>query len=185
MDVTTLDKLAGRVADGDKGAYTLLLREAARIVRGYVYSRVTDRDRAHVEDIVQETLLAVHTKYQSYDPSLPFLPWLRTIAHHKLVDLWRRQKIAFLVTIEETDDILVASDAPRTDASLTLEKLFENLNEKQRRIVQLARLDGKSMVEIATEMSLSVSDVKVTLHRAIQKLTHIAQQDDGGNHAHG
>ena len=180
-----LDQIAGEVARGDKAAYTALLREAARIVRGYVYARVSGRDRAVVEDIVQETLLTIHTKYHSYDPSLPFLPWLRTIAHHKLIDHWRRQKIAFLVAIEESDADLVASQAPQTDAVLTLEKMFETLNDKQRRIVQMARLDGKSMSEIASEMSLSVSDVKVTLHRAIAKLTSLAQQDSGREHAHG
>ncbi len=186
MDRLNLDALVARVAQGDQQAYVSLLRESARIVRGYVYVRVAVQDRSAVEDIVQDTLLAIHVKYQSYDPSLPFLPWLRTVAHHKLVDHWRRQKIAFLVSIDEGDADLVVADIPQTDTVMTLERLFENLSDKQRKIIQMARLDGKTMAEIADEMSLSVSDVKVTLHRAIQKLSVFAlrYRADGSGHAH-
>lgn len=182
-----LDALTARIARGDGQAYQSLLRESARIVRGYVYARVSMADRPAVEDIVQDTLLAIHTKYRSYDPSLPFLPWLRTVAHHKLVDHWRRRRVAFLVSIEESDADLVASSVPQTDAAMTLEKLFETLSEKQRRIVRLARLEGKTMAEIAADLSISVPDVKVTLHRAIRKLSqHALEQDGGGKtHAHG
>lgn len=191
MEKPNLDELAKLVTLGDKRAYAQLLAAAALVVRGYVYARVTGRDRQIVEDVVQETLLAVHTKYQSYDPTLPFLPWLRTVAHHKLVDYWRRQKIAFLVSIDDEDapldiaNIIQAED--HSNAALSLERLFEKLNDKQRRIVQLAKLDGKTMVEIADELSITVADAKVTLHRAILKLSDIAQNDnkERAGHAHG
>jgi RNA polymerase sigma-70 factor (ECF subfamily) len=175
MNRPDIDKLAVQVAGGDTTVYQTLLQECARIIRGYVYARVGARDRSAVEDIVQDTLLAIHTKYHSYDPSMAFLPWLRTIAHHKLIDHWRRQKISDIVSIDDNEiHLLIASDTQQTDTIMSLEKLFENLSDKQKHIVQLARLEGKTMVEIATELSLSVSDVKVTLHRAIQKLSSIA-----------
>ena len=187
MKPQDLDDLARKVAAGNAAAYTPLLRDAARVVRAYVSARVTGNDRAVIEDIVQDTLLAVHTKFQTYDPAMPFMPWLRTIAHHKLIDHWRRQKIAFLVTIEDSDAELVAADTPQTEAAITLEKLFEKLSDKQRRVVQMARLDGKSMAEIAAELGVSVSDAKVTLHRAIMKLSDYVQRehDKGASHANG
>ncbi|MBU6235835.1 MAG: sigma-70 family RNA polymerase sigma factor [Alphaproteobacteria bacterium] len=188
MDRATFDALAALVAHGDGRAYAQLLRLAAQYIRNYVGLRVTGKDRAAIEDIVQDTLLALHTRYQSYDPSMPFLPWLKTIAHHKLVDHWRRQNIAFLVSIDDTGDDLEDSAVAenRSDATLSLERMFDALTDKQRRVIQLAKLDGKSMAEIAAELKITVSDAKVTLHRALQKLSTFAQTNKNGEgHAHG
>jgi len=44
--------------------------------------------------------------------------------------------------------------------------------------VRLARIDGKSMQEIADELKLTVPDVKVTLHRALKKLAANAQEGE-------
>lgn len=190
MDANTIQRLVAKVAEGDKVAYTELLRLSASIVRAHVAARVTGRDRMMIEDIVQDTLLAVHTKYHSYDPSMPYLPWLRTVAHHKLVDHWRRQNIAFLISVDDTESgidlVEPVSAEAHSDAAITLERMFDELSEKQRRVVQLAKLDGKTMVEIAEDLKISVSDAKVTLHRAITRLSVLAQnhQKGGEGHAH-
>ena len=44
-----------------------------------------------VEDLVQETLLALHLQRGTYDTSVPVTAWVHGIARHKLVDLWRRR----------------------------------------------------------------------------------------------
>lgn len=177
MDKYNLDHLVKDVAAGDANAYRKLLEVSARLVRGYVLAKMPT-GRADAEDVVQETLLAVHLKYNSYDPSLPFLPWLRTIAHHKLVDHWRKKNISGAVPLEE--DVIDArgDESANTNAALTLEKLLMALPEKQQTIVRLARIDGKSMQEIADELKLTVPDVKVTLHRALKKLAENAKENE-------
>ncbi len=49
------------------------------------------RGPADCEDIVQETLLAIHLKRDTRDETQPIEPWLRAIAHYKLVDHLRRR----------------------------------------------------------------------------------------------
>lgn len=186
MDKYNLDQLVKDVAAGDEAAYRRLLEASAKLVRGYLLSKISGPMRADVEDIVQEILLTVHLKYHSYDPTLPFLPWLRTIAHHKLVDTWRKRKLSGTVPLDDflTETIAdTASQSGDTDAALTLERLMEALPEKQQKVVKLARIDGKSMAEIAKEMMISVADVKVTLHRAIKKLADNVKEKSA--HAHG
>ena len=78
---------------GDAAAYNELLASLAPVLRS-----VTRRGLARgglpvedAEDIVQETLLAVHLKRQTWDESLPFMPWLRAVARNKLLDAVRRR----------------------------------------------------------------------------------------------
>lgn len=186
MDKYNLDQLVREVAAGDKDAYRKLLDVSAKLIRGYLAVQMAAGTKGDLEDIVQETLLAVHLKYHTYNPDLPYLPWLRTIAHHKLIDHWRRSKIARTINLDDNLIENLPAQETANDASLTVDRLLSQLPEKQQRIVRLARLDGKSMAEIANEMSLSVSDVKVTLHRAIQKLARAIKDDEmETGHAHG
>jgi len=178
MDKYNLDQLVKDVAAGDAGAYRRLLEASARLVRGYVLAKMPASHKGDAEDVVQETLLAVHLKYNSYDPALPFMPWLRTIAHHKLVDFWRKKNISGGVPLEEDVVDARGDESANTDAALTLEKLLTALPDKQQSIVRLARIDGKSMQEIADELKLTVPDVKVTLHRALKKLAANAQEGE-------
>lgn len=177
MDKNELDRLVKEVAAGDASAYRRLLEASARLVRGYVLAKMPPAHRGDAEDVVQETLLAVHLKYNSYNPALPFLPWLRTIAHHKLVDFWRKRNISGALPLEEDVVDARGDESANTNAALTLEKLLAALPDKQQNIVRLARIDGKSMQEIADEMKLSVPDVKVTLHRALKKLAANAKEE--------
>lgn len=184
MERPDFDALVSAVAKGDASAYRRLLEASARLVRGYLHAKIGGALKGDIEDIVQETLLAVHLKYYSYNASMPFLPWLRTIAHHKLVDALRKRRMAQVVSLDDFMlETLPAAESAETDSALTLERYMASLNDKQQRIVKLARIDGKSMNEIAAELKLSVADVKVTLHRALRKLAHLAKED--GAHAHG
>ena len=177
MDRYDLARLVRDVANGDQAAYRTLLDVSARLVRGYVRQQTGGQGNADIEDIVQETLLAVHTKYHSYDPAYPYLPWLRAIARHKLVDAWRRLKPGSTVPLDDDSTFAVMADTPSdaSDAGLTLERLLVQLPDKQQKIVRLARLEGRAMAEIAGDLAISVADVKVSLHRAIKKLAALAQ----------
>lgn len=83
---------------GDSGAHRELLGMLGRYLRGYFARRAGAA--AEVEDLVQETLLAVHLKRDSYDRSLPFTPWAYTLARYKLIDHLRRRKRALQVPLE-------------------------------------------------------------------------------------
>jgi RNA polymerase sigma-70 factor (ECF subfamily) len=74
---------------GDAGAYRMLLAGLTRHLRGY-YARRLDSGAA--EDAVQETLIAIHTRRATYDPSLPFTAWVYGIARYKLIDEYRRHR---------------------------------------------------------------------------------------------
>ncbi len=67
---------------GDNGAYRSLLEALAPYLRRLVRQGFakTGQSADDVEDVVQETLLAIHLKRQTWDADQLFTPWVRVIA---------------------------------------------------------------------------------------------------------
>ena len=97
---------------GDEAAYRMLLQTLssglrAMVRRGFAQAGAPQGD---VEDVVQETLLALHLKRNTWDPSQPLGPWVRAIARHKLIDALRRRGRRIHVPIEGVIDTLAAEE---------------------------------------------------------------------------
>ena len=76
---------------GDEAAHRAFLTEAAALLRAFFRSRLRGRNE-DAEDLVQETLVALHTRRESYDPHYPLTAWLYAIARYRLIDFLRRAK---------------------------------------------------------------------------------------------
>jgi RNA polymerase sigma-70 factor (ECF subfamily) len=63
---------------GDRKAYERLLAGVAEAVRVIVRRRLArlGLSTSEAEDVVQEVLLGIHTKRDTWDESRPFLPWV-------------------------------------------------------------------------------------------------------------
>jgi RNA polymerase sigma-70 factor, ECF subfamily len=157
---------------GDAAAYDRLLtslapalRSAARRGLSRAGLPVTD-----AEDIVQEILLAIHLKRQTWDASLPFGPWLRAIARNKLVDAMRRRGRRDHVPIEEFAETLASETAETTPVPSRLDHHLQSLSERQRSVVTAISLNGASIREAAMQLEMSEGAVRVALHRGLATL---------------
>jgi RNA polymerase sigma-70 factor (ECF subfamily) len=157
---------------GDGNAYHRLLqslsnglRAAAR--RGFAQAGVAPND---VEDVIQETLLAIHLKRHTWDPSQPLGPWVRAIARHKLIDSLRRRGRRVEIPIDTMLDFLTVEethgDLDRADAA----RLVDGLKGRQQSIVRAISLEGQSIREVAQKMSMNEGAVRVALHRGLKSL---------------
>lgn len=161
---------------GDAGAHRAFLTEAAGLLRAYFRNRL--RGQAEdAEDLVQETLVALHTRRDSYDANYPLTAWMYAIARYRLIDFLRRSKRRTHADIDgleigEVDPQYEASDAKR-DVSALLEKL----PEKQRRAIQLVKLEEKSIREAADATGLTESDIKISIHRGLKTLMRLMGQE--------
>src|SRR5262249_30438091 len=81
--------LMAAVQTGDAAAYRRLLTAIAPYLRG-IAARY-HRERADIEDSVQDVLLTVHAVRHTYDPARPFKPWLVAIARRRIIDRLRGQ----------------------------------------------------------------------------------------------
>lgn len=154
---------------GQMRAYHALLRLCAERLRSYFRRRLTGRD-ADVEDLVQETLIAIHCKRATYDPSLPFSAWLHGIARYRLIDFLRRDgRLISLSANEEFEPV----DEGRVDAVLAeidVAAMLAKLTPKQAAAIRLTRIEGYSVREAAELSGQSEPAVKVNVHRGIGRL---------------
>jgi len=121
------------------------------------------------DDVIQETLLAIHLKRHTWCDDRPFLPWLRAIVRHKLVDVARRRRRRSEVPIEDVADRLQApSSGP--DSSVPLERFLRELPRRQREVVEALAVSGASVGETAHRLKMTRGAVYVAFHRGIAAL---------------
>jgi RNA polymerase sigma-70 factor, ECF subfamily len=165
--------------DGDEAAYRMLLESLslglrAAVRRGFAQAGASLSD---VEDVVQETLLALHLKRNTWDPSQPLGPWVRAIARHKLIDALRRRGRRIQVPIESVLETLAAeensSGVDRQDA----ERLVNGLHGRQQEVVRAISLEGQSIRDVAQRLQMKEVAVRVALHRGLKTLANLHQKD--------
>ena len=108
---------------GDAIAYHALLANLAPRLRSY-YERELIRlghSTDQVEDLVQETLLAIHQKRQTYDCIALFTPWLQAIARYRLISFLRsRGAQAIETSIDNGERPAANHDCLRIEAKVSI-----------------------------------------------------------------
>jgi len=172
-----LKALMLRALDGDRAAQSELLSALSGYLRAY-FARRMGRDASDLEDLVQETLLAVHLKRASFDRSQPFTPWAYGVARYKLLDHYRRMGSRAEAPLEDAGALFAADDAAPREARRDLGRLLDGLPERQRNLVKDVKITGLSIEEASQRSGMSVSAVKVSIHRAVQAMARRARDED-------
>ena len=131
-DERSLARLMVLSGKGDRAAYATLLVECQRWLRAYFARRVAP---SYLDDLVQETLMALHQKLATWDSNRPFLPWLAAIARYRWVDQLRR--IYRSESVELSDEIAGEDNEPAITAKISLERLMARLPEAQVRAIEM------------------------------------------------
>src|SRR5262252_6093041 len=155
---------------GDEASHKSLLVKLSAYLRAYFKGQLAriGRSPSDVEDLVQETLIALHTRRHTYDRSQPLTPWVYAIARYRLVDYLRRSKRSTTVPLEEAEEVLADDDPSSVESSLDLDQLLARLSPKARQAIQFVKLDGLSVGEAAARSGMSQSAVKVSVHRGLR-----------------
>ena len=166
-----LKDLLVRGLAGDSSAYHAFLKELSAHLRAFLRGRLS-RLPDEVEDLVQETLLAVHNQRHTYDAGQPLTAWIHAIARYKLIDLLRRRagRDALNDPLDDELEVFAASDTEADDARRDLAKLLERLPDRQRLPIIHMKLEGRSVVEAARITGMSEAAIKVGVHRGLKAL---------------
>ncbi|HEY3047776.1 MAG TPA: sigma-70 family RNA polymerase sigma factor [Polaromonas sp.] len=166
-----LKKLLEQGLAGDGVAYHGFLKELSAHLRGF-FRKNLFRWPDDVEDLVQETLLAVHHQRHTYRPDQPLTAWVHAIARYKLVDLLRSKssREALSDSLDDELEIFATSDTDVADARRDLGKLLAGLPDRQRLPIVHVKLEGLSTMEAAQLTGMSESAVKVGIHRGLKAL---------------
>ena len=157
---------------GDEIAYRRLLEALAPLLRqivGRSFARA-GFGKSDVEDVVQETLLAIHLKRQTWDDDKAITPWVTAIARHKVIDSLRRRGRHAELPIDDFLDVLPAEIPTERLSSRDAERLLSVLSGRQRDVVRAISIEGMSAREAADRFSISEGAVRVALHRGLSAL---------------
>lgn len=157
---------------GDEAAYKMLLVDLTQYLRGLARRSVSGSSLSppDVEDIVQETLLAVHVKRHTWNEDEPFGPWVRAITRYKFIDAVRRRGGRYYLPIEDFSETLAADDPEPQLPVRDIIRMAETLPGKQKTVVMSLFVDGRSTSETADRLDMTEGAVRVTLHRALGTL---------------
>lgn len=156
--------------DGDAAAYRALLAALRNPLLGFYRRRLAPGDADEAEDLVQETLIAIHNRRATYDPALPFTAWAYAIARYKLIDHLRRRGRRRTLPIDNVADLFAPDEAAAAIARRDLDVLLAELPERSRQILRDTKLDGYSVAEAAARAGTSEAAAKVGVHRSLKRL---------------
>lgn len=165
-DETALATLLRQALAGDEAAYGQFLQRVSRMVRALARRKLGDGAGIEPEDIVQETLLAIHAKRHTWRSDGPVMPWFYAIARYKIVDAYRRRGRAVELDISDFADRLEA-EQPETVSEREIARAVGGLSDGQRRVVQAISVEGRSIAETARALGMKETAVRVALHRGL------------------
>ena len=168
----TLRDLMQRAQAGDKQAYSVLLEQAGRWLARFFSQKIA---ADAVDDLVQDTLISLHRKRASYDPSRPFLPWLAAIARYRWVDRLRQTYKHAATALDF--DIGEESHEDVVGAKISIDRLLDQIPNNQANVIRMVKIDGLSIIEAAAKSGQSEPLVKVNIHRGLKKLAALIESE--------
>jgi RNA polymerase sigma-70 factor (ECF subfamily) len=185
----TADALAADVdaaMAGDQRALDRLIAHIRPLVIRYCRSRLgrTEHVYGTPDDVAQEVCIAVYKALPSYRKlGRPFLSFVYGIAAHKVADA---RRAAARDRSEPTDQSLdrVCLDAgpelfaEREDSARRLAGVLTILTDKQREILLMRVVLGRSAEETADMLGSTPGAVRVAQHRALTRLRKVLAQAD-------
>ena len=166
---SNLETLMTRYQQGDFGAATDLIERISPQLNRFFLAH--SQSRTDADDLLQETWLRIHKVRHTYRPGEPALPWFYAIARHVRVDHYRKQvRTAAGERQLEAMSREAVADPGEFDSTDGLEALLAPLPESQREVIEMLKVAGMSLEEVARATSSSVGSVKQKVHRAYKKL---------------
>lgn len=165
--------------DGDAAAYRRLLDALtpvlrASAIRGFARAGL---GTSEVEDVVQETLLAIHLKRHTWDPTQALMPWVVTIARNKLIDTTRRRGRRIDVPVDDYAEVLAAPPERDPTEASDIDRMLGRLGDRQRDIVRSIAVEDHSIGATAKRLMMSEGAVRVALHRGLKALAALHRRE--------
>jgi RNA polymerase sigma-70 factor (ECF subfamily) len=150
---------------GDQDAYRLLLTDLRPWLTAYFGKRIQSKA---VEDLVQDTLMTLHNKRQTFDPGYPFGPWIAAVARHRWID-HMRATLRYVET--ELDDDFPAEETDRDAcAKNDIRTLLKLIPPAQAQMIEMVKLREMSVEEVSRQTGHSPSSIKIMVHRGMKTM---------------
>jgi len=164
-------RLVARIAGQDQHAFEVLYRIYYRRLTRFL-ERVTRRANA-IDEILDDTMLAVWRKAATFNGSSQVSTWIFAIGYRLALKALKRDRAWMRSLIDDSE----ATSAPSPEATLIeselrsrIRGLLADLSPEQRAVVELTYYHGCAYKEIAEIVGCPVDTVKTRMFHARRKL---------------
>lgn len=166
---SNLDLHMAHYQQGDLTSAAALIEKLSPQLHRFFIAQIGSR--ADADDLLQETWLRIHKVRHTYRPGEPVLPWLYAIARRVRVDHYRKS-IRTTAREQDIEDISRFAAPVPAESGLSdgLAALLAPLSESEREVIEMLKVAGMSLEEVARATSSTVGSVKQKAHRAYKKL---------------
>lgn len=168
--------LLARANEGDGAAFARFLTAVTPTLRAVIRRRGDGLPPDLHEDILQEVLLAIHLKRQTWRRDAPLRPWLYALARYKVVDAFRRRGATVILPIEDFADVLPEENVAVPLSGRDAEVMLAQIDARSARLVRAVALDGRTAEEAGEAVGLTAGAARVALHRALRRLSGVAER---------
>jgi len=164
-----------RVLNGDVSAYAPLVAKHKNLVFSIALKILNSREDA--EEIAQDCFLKVYQSLNSFEKKSKFSTWLYRIVYNAAISKTRKKKIDlvpmdnYVIDNYTEEEILPGIGGMQNEEQIKLiDKALGRLSEDENLLITLFYKGENSIDDISYITGLSVSNVKVRLHRIRKKL---------------
>jgi len=157
--------------EGDGLQYEQFLKTLSGHLRAFFKKRLFQLPD-DIEDLVQETLLAIHNHKHTFKTDQAITAWVYAIARYKLIDFYRSRSIkeALNDPLDDEMEIVAHSETDIYEAKRDLHALLSELPDRQRLPIVHVKIEGLSVLQTADLTGMTPSAIKVGIHRGLKTL---------------
>ena len=162
---------------GNEQSFNILARKYQAKIYWHARRMLGDHDDAH--EIVQQVLLVMHGKLNTFNFSSSLYTWIYKITSTRSLNLLKKRKLKRYFTFSENENVEsigrenVIADIELREKFYRMEKLLLTLPVKQREVFIMRNYDNLSYEEIASITGKSIGALKANYFHAFRKMKEL------------
>jgi RNA polymerase sigma-70 factor (ECF subfamily) len=183
MNVKTDDyELIQDFLSGNEQSFNILARKYQERIYWHARRMLGDHDDAH--DIVQQVLLVMHSKLNTFNFSSALYTWIYKITATRSLNLLKKNKLKRIFTLSSDENLNkigyenIVEGIESRERFLKMENHLNSLPIKQRQVFVMRNYDDLSYEEISNITGKSIGTLKANYFHAFRKLKELMKKND-------
>jgi RNA polymerase sigma-70 factor (ECF subfamily) len=183
MNVKTDDyELIQDFLSGNEQSFNILARKYQERIYWHARRMLGDHDDAH--EIVQQVLLVMHSKLNTFNFNSALYTWIYKITSTRSLNLLKKNKLKRIFTFSSNENVEkigynnIVEDIESRERFLMMEKILNNLPVKQRQVFIMRNYDDLSYEEISNITGKSIGTLKANYFHAFRKMKELMKEND-------
>jgi len=183
MNVKTDDyELIQDFLSGNEQSFNILARKYQERIYWHARRMLGDHDDAH--EIVQQVLLVMHSKLNTFNFSSALYTWIYKITTTRSLNLIKKKKLKTLFIFSADESVEnygyenVIEDLETKESFVKMEMLLNSLPIKQRQVFIMRNYDDLSYEEISNVTGKSIGTLKANYFHAFRKMKELMEKND-------